>query len=338
MRTLEVLDAGLLTTIQDLGREGLQEYGVPVSGAMDQFSLRAGNKLVGNGESAAALEMTMKGATLRATGDMLVAITGAEVPITVNGSPQPCWQALRLQSGDVVSCGLFKRGARAYLSVSGGVDVPPVMGSRSTFLRGAIGGLEGRPLRVGDVLPVGITGDRMQLTGSFVPHNLRPALPWDITPIRVVFGPQDDFFTDDAKLAFVSEVYTVTPESDRMGFRLEGVKLVHRAKADIVSDGIAPGSIQVPGHGMPIVMLADRQTTGGYPKIATVIGADLPLFGQMKPGDKLRFVAVSYDEAVELLRQTEGRLAALPVTTGAPRSLKVSVKNQLFNVEVREVE
>lgn len=338
MRALQVLDGGILTTVQDLGRDGLQEYGVPVSGAMDSYSLRAANRLVGNAEGAGALEMTMKGAALKATEDMLVAVTGAELPLAINGSPQPSWQTLHLSKGDVLSCGLVKRGARVYLAVSGGVDVPLMMGSRSTFLRGSIGGLLGRPLRAGDVLPVGAAEDRTQLVGSFIPLGLQPRLPQAVTHVRIVFGPQDDYFTEDAIAKFVSEVFTVTAESDRMGFRLEGGKLTHRDKADIVSDGIAPGSIQVPGHGMPIVMLADRQTTGGYPKIATVISADLPLFGQMKPGDKLCFVAVTYDEAVKLLRQMEDRLASVPMRSIAPRRLRISVSGQLFNVEVREVE
>jgi len=337
MKTLLVTEGGLLTTIQDCGRAGIQAFGVPVCGAMDTYSLRWANKLVGNPQTLAGLEMTIKGATLQAMAPLLVAITGADLPITINGFPEPSWQALHLAAGDELAIGSVSRGARAYLAVMGGVDVPVVMGSRSTFLRGHIGGFGGRVLRVGDVLPIGACEDRGLLAGSFVPSELRVPLPASVTTVRVMMGPQDDLFTEAAILELARAEYVVSADSDRMAYRLQGNPLAHRAGPDIVSDGIAPGSIQVPRSGQPIIMLADRQTTGGYAKIATVIGADLPLLGQTKPGDKIKFAVVSYSEALLLLRELTTKLHQPIVPVRGHRTLRVTIDREVFHVRVGEL-
>ncbi|KAF0196178.1 MAG: dur [Bacillota bacterium] len=338
MPDLAVILPGMFTTVQDLGRCGLQQYGVPVSGAMDEYSLRAANSLVLNKDTAAVLEATLQGPTLKCNGTVAAAVTGARAPVTVNGLPVPMWQVLLLKCGDVLTVGVTVSGARVYIAVAGGFDVPMVMGSRSTFVRGGIGGVEGRLVRSGDVLPLSTpTAPLADVLGNYVPRAKQCRLPWAVTAIRVILGPQDECFPEDALYIFSRAEYTVTNESDRMGFRLAGPKLVHRDKADIVSDGIAPGSIQVPGHGLPIVMLADRQTTGGYAKIATVISVDLALMGQMKPQDKVRFVAVSPDDAVQALREQESVLRSLPCRSVSARKFRIRIGSESITAEIREV-
>jgi len=249
------------------------------------------------------------------------------------------WEAVVLQPGDVIEIGQVVNGARSYLAVSGGFDVPLVMGSRSTYLRAHLGGLNGRALLKGDLL---ITGDFdesiLERSGLRVPEHLVPA--YEPNPvIRVILGPQDDHFTERGLETFLTSEYTVTSECDRMGCRLNGPKIEHRLQPDIVSDGVIPGSIQVPGHGMPIVMLADAQTTGGYPKIATVITADLWKLGQLIPGNKVRFRAISRDEAISILKEWRMQLDCL--ATNLVRKhfevhFRVKIGNQLFQVSVRE--
>ncbi|MBT9154259.1 MAG: KipI antagonist [Firmicutes bacterium] len=337
MKTLLVLAGGLLTTVQDCGRQGLQAFGVPVSGAMDTYSLQWANKLVGNDRSLAALEMTIQGPLLRANARMLVALTGGKFAVTVNGSPAPQWEAIWLAPGDEMACGAAVRGARAYLAVAGGFGVPPVMGSRSTFLRGQIGGFAGRALRAGDSLPVGECEDRALLAGSFTPRSLLAPEPSAVNTVRVMLGPQDNLFTREAVLELEQGEYAVSAESDRMAYRLQGRPLLRQTKADIVSDGVAPGSIQVPLSGQPIVMLADRQTIGGYPKIATVIGADLPLLGQLRPGDKLKFMVVTYSHALALWREQAIRLEEPPSRVRSRRELKLKIAGEEFHVQAGEV-
>ena len=337
MKTLLVLAGGLLTTVQDCGRYGLQAFGVPVSGAMDTYSLQWANKLVGNDRSLAALEMTMQGPVLRAEASLLVAVTGGKFSLSINGIPAPQWEAMCLAPGDEMVVGAAARGARAYLAVAGGFDVPRVMGSRSTFLRGQIGGFSGRTLRAGDILPVGECEDRSQLAGSFTPRALLAPEPAAVNTVRVMMGPQEDLFTPEAIQALAQAEYAVSAESDRMAYRLQGKPLLPCTGAGVVSDGIAPGSIQVPPSGQPIVMLADRQTTGGYPKIATVIGADLPLLGQLKPGDRLKFRVVTYGEARALLSEQATRLAGSPSGVRSRREFKVTVRGDLFHVKASEV-
>ncbi|MHB1133392.1 MAG: 5-oxoprolinase subunit C family protein [Chloroflexota bacterium] len=307
---LEMLDGGLLTTVQDLGRHGYEGYGVPVAGAMDPFALQSANALVANPLDEAALELTVIGPRLRATAGCLVGLAGADLGARLNGRPAAPWQAYSLAAGDELAFDGPASGCRAYLAVAGGFDVPVLLGSRSTYLRGGFGGVEGRALRAGDLLGLRAPGAARvapRLAGAFRP----PAYSAEPT-VRVVLGPQADRFTAAGIETFLSSVYELSGQSDRMGARLKGPAIAHTRGPDVVSDGITLGNVQVPGDGQPIVMLADRQTTGGYTKIATVIGADIHHLAQCLPGaSRLRFLAVDLAEAVRLRRQQAAQLAAL---------------------------
>jgi biotin-dependent carboxylase-like uncharacterized protein len=314
---------GIFTTVQDLGRRGWQMQGVPVAGAMDGAALRMGNILVGNGETpgvreAAGLEITVAGPRIQVLeGEGCFAVTGGEVGITKNGVPAAPWMAHRLAFGDVIA---FSGRARAYFCVSGGIDVPIVMGSRSTYTRGKFGGHQGRALRAGDVLVTGTPSALWaECEGLECPPHLRPIR--DLSAVlRAIPGPQDDFFTEEGLTAFYSSEYVVTNSADRMGYRLEGPTIAHREGADIVSDAVSPGSVQVPGHGQPIAMLADCQTTGGYTKIATICAADIGNLAQRLPGQGVRFEKITLDEAVTLLRQEAGLFAQMRRLRAAWRS------------------
>ncbi len=309
---LAVMRPGLLTTVQDRGRYGYQKFGVPVSGAADEIALRVGNILVGNPQNAAGLEITAEGPEVRALADLVLALTGAPVQATLDGEPVPWWECFLARSGQVLDVRGVRRGLRAYLTVAGGIAVPRVLRSRSTCLVGRFGGFEGRAVQAGDVLPVGTPlRPPERLAGLAAPEEWRPC--WKPTAaVRVVLGPQDDAFTEEGRQTFLEATYRVTPHTDRMGCRLEGPAIAHRATADIISDWVPMGGVQVPGDAKPIVLLADRQTTGGYAKIATVIWPDLGLIAQRRPGEAVRFQAVSADEAQEIARRTEAALAALP--------------------------
>jgi biotin-dependent carboxylase-like uncharacterized protein len=301
---LEVLDGGLLTTVQDLRRHGYERYGVPVAGAMDPFALRAANWLVGNPPDAAALEITLVGPRLRATEKCLLAVAGADLGLRVNGWDLPPWMAVFVRQGWTIAFTGRKSGCRAVLAMAGGVDVAPVMGSRSTYLSGGFGGFEGRALRRGDLVPVGPVGFHLpERAGRTFPRHLIPDYS-DAPTVRVVLGPQEDYFTDEGIATFLSGEYEVGVSSDRMGCRLQGPRIAHKDATGIISDGIPLGAVQVPPDGQPIVMLADRQTTGGYPKIATIISADISLLAQCVPGQsRVRFEAVSVEEAQVSYRQ-----------------------------------
>ncbi len=284
----EVEQGGLLTTVQDLGRPGYQRFGVPVAGAVDQSALIAANALVGNEENAAGLECTVDGPSLRCVRTTLVGLAGADLGAIVRRRDLGEWRppassSFLLRPGNVLSFSGRCTGARAYLSVAGGLDVEPVLGSRSTYLTAGFGGFEGRALRSGDRL-------RALPSASFLGAGQRRAEP-RVEPVvlRIVWGPQDDYFTAGAKDKLVSEEFRVGTAADRMGYRLEGPTLSHRDAREIISDGNALGSIQVPPNGLPIVMLADRATTGGYPKIATVVSSDIGRLAQLMPGDSVRF-------------------------------------------------
>ncbi len=292
---IEVIEPGLLTTVQDLGRTGLLRFGVTGGGALDQASLVLGNRLVGNPPDAAGLELTLLGPRLRFTAPGVVALTGSDVGGTLNGRPMPRWQPVRVAAGDelafVPGQARAGGGARAYLCVAGGIDVEPVMGGRGTDLFGRFGGVEGRALKAGDRLPVGEPSaglGQLKRRRLVLPPPERGAG----APLRVVLGPQQDRFTEAAVETLLSEPYKVSNNADRMGLRLTGPVLEHTRGADMISEGIHLGSIQVPGDGLPIALTRARQTVGGYPKIATIIGADLDALGQLRPGDEVRFEAV----------------------------------------------
>ncbi|MBS4054226.1 MAG: biotin-dependent carboxyltransferase family protein [Thermaerobacter sp.] len=338
MASLTVLDPGFLTTVQDLGRQGYQQFGVPVGGAMDTYSLRAGNRLVGNEDHLAALEVTLQGPRLKVRGETVMAVTGAKLKVFKNGQRVPQWEALYLGEGDELSLGEVERGARAYLCVAGGLDVPLLLGSRSTFLGGGWGGFHGRVLRARDVLPlVAATRERLKTVGNFALQEDQSVLPVAVTPIRVMLGPQSSLFPAATLETLCAGSYQISHQADRMGYRLAGEVLVSSGMADVISDGIAPGSIQVAGNGQPTIMLADRQTTGGYAKIATVIGADLSLLGQMKPQDRVQFVAVNYEAAVQALVNSEDKLARLPRRPAPSRIFQVLLQGSRVRAEVSEI-
>ncbi|MBI4241396.1 MAG: biotin-dependent carboxyltransferase [Candidatus Rokubacteria bacterium] len=308
MSALAVLDPGLLTTIQDLGRPGYLRYGVPPSGPADREAFVLANRLVGNPDTAAGLECTLVGPTLEVRTACLIAATGAEMPVTVNGSEVPRWTPVRLKAGDTLRLGTAPRGVRAYLAVFGGIQVPPVLGSRATYLRGQLGGLEGRQLRKGDLLPLGQParsldgGERHRVRAECIPSYAGEP------QVRVVLGPQADRFTPEGVRAFLDGPYQMLPQSDRMGARLMGPRITHTRGHDIISDGIPLGGIQVVGDGQPIVLLVDRQSTGGYTKIATVCSFDIGRVGQVRPGQRLRFRRISVNEAHAVLRIERARL------------------------------
>ena len=336
----EVLHPGALTTVQDQGRYGYQAFGMPVAGAIDLYAFRLANFVVGNDGDEAGLEITLVGPRLKVVGRVVVAVTGADLGARLNGLPLPLWQAVAVGPGDEIAFRSSRTGCRAYLAVTGGVAVPKVLGSRATYLRGKLGGLAGRPLQRGDRLAVGEFAKQIP-SGRQVPRELQPHYGSNVT-LRVIMGPQEDHFTPKGRETFLKGEYTVTPEADRMGYRLQGPKIEHRQGADIISDGIPPGAIQVPGHGQPIVMLSDRQTTGGYAKIATVASVDLPRLGQTKPGDRIRFTAITRAEAVALLREQEERvnrwLQTLPSPIGPVQNYRVGIKGRLFHIGVEIVD
>lgn len=303
MPALTVVRPGMLTTVQDLGRWGHQNLGVPVAGPMDVYSHRLANRLVGNAAGAAALEVTLIGPELRAGGDVVCAVAGAQFELFVNDRPVPTNRFFAVPSGGRVRFGNRLAGTRAAFAVRGGFDLPAAFGSRATHLVSRMGPFGGRGLSAGDVLRVG-----RAVAGAPAVSGVPLKLPSGGARLRVIAGPHDALFTPEAWIALVKGRYIVTPQSDRMGYRLEGPPLAHAATADILSDATPIGSLQVPSSGQPILLMADRQTTGGYPKIATVITADLPLAGQLAPGDWIEFAPVTVAEAVESLRRQEARL------------------------------
>jgi biotin-dependent carboxylase-like uncharacterized protein len=301
---------GLLTTVQDRGRWGWQAQGVPVAGPMDAVSHRVANALVGNDPGAATLEVTLVGPEVEFEGEHVIAITGAEFDLTLDGKPVPCNAAFVAPAGSHLRFGMRRRGARAYLAIDGGINVHPVLGSRATHLISAMGGYQGRALRAGDQVPLGKPARGGRPMGT-VPQTPIVPLPERTAVIRVIAGPQDDYFSADALGVLQSEPYAITTRSDRMGFRLEGPTLRHTRGADIISDATPLGTLQVPASGQPIALMADRQTSGGYPKIATVIAADVSLAGQLSPGDTMSFRVCSPAEAMAALIAQERAVMAV---------------------------
>jgi biotin-dependent carboxylase-like uncharacterized protein len=313
--SLRILKPGLMTTLQDFGRRGYQRLGVAVGGALDPVSLRAANALVGNAPGAGAIEVVYAGPAFVVEADSVqMACVGADASIEIlpdenaaAGIQVAGMRTFTVQRGEVVRIGTLSRTAVLYLAIEGGFAVDPVLGSVSTYARGQLGGLNGRPLSAGDILPLAL--DHASDRGEFRLEGFSLSRP---ARFRAVLGPQDAFFTDAAKQQLFDGEYTVKVESDRMALQLSGPKLEHAGSFDIISDGIAMGSIQVPGHGQPIVLMADRQTTGGYPKIATVISADLPALGRARIGEKISFQAVSLEEAQHLRREHLREIERIP--------------------------
>jgi biotin-dependent carboxylase-like uncharacterized protein len=300
LNAIRLLEAGPLATLQDRGRYGFQDRGIPVSGAMDRQALRIANLLVGNRETDACLEVTLGGFKAEFLGAASFALTGADQRARLNGEPLPNWARRHAEAGDVLTLDFPRSGCRTYVALGGGFDAVPVMESRSTYLRGGFGGHRGRALRPGDILHRGeATGEPVEE----IPKRLIPRYTNEPT-LRVILGPQAESFTAEGIAAFLSGCYEVTNRSDRMACTLSGPEIPHRMTADIISDGTVAGAIQVPGNRQPIILMADAQTTGGYAKIGTVASFDLPLVAQLLPGGHVRFEAISLLEAREIhLRQ-----------------------------------
>lgn len=309
----EVLSPGFLTTVQDRGRLKYRRIGMPTAGALDQYSFRIANMLVGNNHESACLETTYNGPTLKVLQNTVIALTGALCNATINGEPMAQWKAIKVHSGDIISIGQALNGVRSYFSVAGGIDVPLLMESRSTFLRGKIGGMQGRTLKTGDEIKAFMSSLNLETCCSnAIPEPYKPTWSSDIT-LRVILGPQDNHFSENGLATFFNSTYTITEESDRMGYRLHGdeIAYINEKAGQIISDPIPLGAVQIPPSGQPIIMLMDAQTTGGYPKIATICTTDLRLIAQGKPGDKVHFTAISSGEAVKSLKEQEQKIAML---------------------------
>ena len=306
--TFEVLEPGILTMIQDLGRYGFSQSGVPPSGALDTFSPRVSNLLVGNREEEPCLEITLMGLRIRALEEVVIAITGGDLSPALNGEPLEMWRTHLLVQDDVLTFKKVRAGCRAYLSAGGGFFVPKIMGSSSTYLSGKFGGLEGRPLKKGDILYTSNISSSLDKLGLRFPSDWIPSLEKEVF-LRVIPGPQDHHFTEKGFQILTSSSYEVTPQCDRMGVRLEGPRIERRSDVEesIISEGLISGAIQVPGDGKPIIILTEL-VTGGYTKIAVIISTDLPKVAQLKPGDRVKFKSISIREAHHLLKEQEESL------------------------------
>lgn len=291
---LTILEPGISNTIQDAGRWGYQVFGVPVSGAMDVFALRAANMRVGNARDQAALEIRTR-ITMQTGCPHLIAVTGANARFEINGRAMPMWTSVFARGGSLIEIAPGR--GWVYLAAHGAMDVPRVMGSQSTYARGKFGGLDGRALAAGDDIAIGASAitDLVAAAGRRAPDRVI-ACAYRHHAVRVILGPHDDWFTPDAINALTHTEFVVTESADRMGYRLRGAVLERRA-GELISCGVTFGAIQVPADGQPIILMADHQTTGGYPIIATVISADIPLVAQRAPGERLAFQIVGIEEA-----------------------------------------
>lgn len=327
--SIQVVKAGLFTTVQDLGRTGYQQFGVPVSGAADSIALRIANLLVGNQETAAGLEMTLTGPTLQISCDCLLSVTGGKVTPMLGDIPIEMYKSIYVKAGATLRFGAVEQGCRAYLAIRGGIDVPVVMGSRSTYIKGSLGGFQGRALRAGDVLSIFSQEldvvQRKRAMQSLSNRRMHPEyipVHTEIKRLRVIVGPHAEAFTDESVARFWTQRYTVSTLADRMGLRLIGEPLIHKSGADVISGGVPMGAVQVPANGQPILLLSERQPTGGYTRIGTVITVDLPLVAQARPSDQLHFQPISLEEAHRLLTERENRMKQLRLACLATRREK----------------
>lgn len=310
MASIIIHSPGWMTTLQDMGRQGYQRFGMPVSGAMDTYSLQMANLLVGNFPGEACLEATLTGPEIQFTSACIVALTGADMDPRLNGKPARLWESLRISAGDHLTFGGLKSGCRTYIAVSGGLDVPEIMGSRSTCLLARTGGIEGRALNKGDVLRL---SQRQPFRNhpNYIHEEDRTVILTNPT-LRIIPGPEIRRFGFNGIRNLLISEYTVSQLSNRMGIRLSGPVIpVEKGTADIISAGTSPGTMQVSGDGQPIVLMADRQTTGGYSRIANVASVDLPTLAQLKPGDTIRFREISLDGAQKLMKDRADKMAML---------------------------
>ncbi|KMY52052.1 biotin-dependent carboxyltransferase family protein [Peribacillus loiseleuriae] len=325
---IKIIKPGLLTTVQDLGRYGFQKYGIIASGAMDQLSHRIANLLVGNDESKPALEITLIGPVIEFTETALISLAGGNLSPKINGCAIDLWRPTLVSKGSTLSFGPCKTGCRAYLAIAGSFQITTVMGSDSTYLRAGIGGFKGRALKAGDVLrsePMSKCSTRIfqrlskrlaerdYIEATWMADPILSSCYMGKPPIRVIKGRQYHWFTEESKQDFFQKEFMVTSQSDRMGYRLKGEPLALATAEEMVSEAVGNGSIQVPAEGNPIVLLADRQTTGGYPKIAQIATVDLPIIAQAKPGDKLQFKLISLKESQLMYLEREERIRQLKI-------------------------
>jgi antagonist of KipI len=302
VKAIEVLLPGLFTTVQDLGREGFGPMGVSPSGAADPISLRLGNRLVGNDQRAAALEMTLHGGTFRFPEGAIVALTGSDFNSDLDGNHVSAWTSIEARPSQTLRVGPTPSGARCYLCVQGGIEVGRFLGSASTHVLTGLGGVDGRPIRKGDVLKI------TPATETFRHRTIDPRIVERLAHrkiLRVTVGPQSDWFPESSQRLFYSSTYRVAEDSNRMGLRLEGSPVPARAGRQMITEGVSLGAIQIPAAGQPIILFVDQQTTGGYPKIANVISADLHRIGQLRPRDEIRFEQVELEAARSLLTEQE---------------------------------
>lgn len=321
---MKIIDPGLSTTVQDRGRLGYGRFGITPSGAMDPLALELGNILVSNDRNAAGLELTVAGPTIEFESDCSISICGADLSPEIADMTLPTWRAIAVRKGSVLRFGSPRWGCRSFLAVSGGIDVPEVMGSRSTYTRARLGGFHGRALRAHDEVPVGGDARAAPQIGSeaigpmpfalserFVAPDDAVGLYEPVGTVRVLPGPHFHLFAEDDRTTFLNEAFEVSPRSDRMGYRLAGPPLASGRRKELISSAVLTGTVQVPRGGEPIVLMSDRQTTGGYPIIAQVASVDLPAVAQLKPGDEIRFEAITLEQAHTALRAQHERLRAI---------------------------
>ena len=307
--SIRVISPGFQTSAQDLGRPGYAHLGVSASGAADSVSLRLGNLLVGNEPSAAGLEMTLVGGTFEFDSSCIVALTGSDFGATLDGRAVPLWTSALVKPRQILRCGSTKSGARSYLCVRGGIDVPCILGSDSTHLMTSLGGFRGGPLKPGNVLSCHELPENSSVRLKRVKEKVVRQLTKRGT-LRVTAGPQADLFPDKVRSLFASSSYQITEEANRMGLRLSGPPLKRQSGEDIVTEGVPLGAIQVPHDGEPIILFVEHQTTGGYPKIANVISADMHIVGQLRPRDRVQFEFDSVDHAVAFLAEQESLISS----------------------------
>lgn len=315
---LKIIKSGMLTTVQDLGRYGFQKYGVIASGVMDPFAHRIANLLVGNGENAATMEISLIGPEIEFEADTCIAICGGDLSPAIDGKSCKMWRTLAVSKGSILRFGAPKKGCRAYLAVAGGISVEEVMHSKSTYLRAEIGGFQGRALKAGDRLQVGTAAPEPM---AALRKAATAEIEWQIQApnyyhepvVRMMKGRQYDLFNAESQQRIFTDPFTVSSHSDRMGYRLEGSPLALETPGELISEPVAFGSVQVPSDGNPIVLMADRQTTGGYPKIGQVAAVDLPLISQLNPGDRIRFKEISLEEAQKRLLDQEQHIRQLKI-------------------------
>jgi antagonist of KipI len=310
MSLIEVHAPGLLTTVQDLGREGFGPMGVSASGAADPVALRIGNRLVGNAEGAAGLEMALLGGNFVFPERAVVALTGSEFGATLDNEPIEMWKSVEIRQGQTLRLGATRTGARCYLCMRGGIDVKLFLGSASTHLLSGLGGFQGRALRAGDVLKIGAASGSFR---TFRKRSVSARAVAQLAPrkvLRVTPGPQSDWFSQKVQEAFYAGTYRVTEESNRMGLRLQGAAISSTAGGEMTSEGVSLGAVQITAGGLPIILFVEQQTTGGYPKIANVISADLSSLGQLRPRDEIRFELVEMEAARALFFAQEKLLAS----------------------------